>query len=1034
MKAPTRLAALFILLAGTLGCSDDEPAKEAAPTDVELADSAATDDVTDAEKSAETQDTTAFVPAGKHVSTDLPEHIKKLTGTGAYLRPFAAADAFSGPAAQARTGDWIIGNADVRFAIQGNDRHAGVCPWGGNMIDAAVNTPTGWSDDNVGEYCLFFNLGRTLLPEHFEVLRDGKDGGPAILAVTGSDTLNDFLNLPSMVASFLGGADIAFPLDVEADVPVTITRYYIMAPGERVLRVITAFRNDGPKALILGTGELIDSGGMVEFFNPASSRKGFGYGGITSEPLDYLAFRGAASTHAFAPPPIDGGPGAGYLAVSGAAGIMLGADNVLSLLVGGVDKFAAHRAALHVDAGKIVTKEHLIAVGTGDIGSLSAPIWQARGVAMTAIQGKVVDDQGAPIANARISAIRAERARTQFTTDDKGVFSGQLPYAAGALWSFTGYIPGRSIVTEGTITMPASKPADPLSVTVVASATGKLVVDVTGSDGKPTPGKLTVYCAKKCPTRENTMFDTGLRSPGGGAYLADFIGTDGHLEVPVAPGDYTVVVTAGPTRTVWPASGQGEPIAVKAGGTVTLKAVVRDAVDTTGWLCGEFHIHQINSPDAPVLNRDRVRSFLAEGVDVLVPTDHDYITDMQPHIAAEKAEKRLITLPGVELTTFDYGHFNAFPLKVDKGDLAGGAVDWAGGAGPGLDPATIVKALNGIGAVAEPVVQINHPAFGYLQAIKADVLGGISHAPRARFRLTDVPPDPKTGDTGLFSEDFTAIELMTGHRKSTGLAGDSFALIANWWFALLSRGVHWTGTATSDSHRALSSQAGGPRTWVRLPAGKDTLATFDSAAFSAAVNAGKAVGSDGPFVQMWATAPDGSKARIGEVLAVSAGQMVTVTVDVQAPTWMDLTAVDLFVNPTMTAPKPGEQNLKAAPVFASATLVLDEKARKPGKDALAERWHVQATFHIKVAADGYVVAFVRGEKPMPAALFAGADVAPFAFTNPIYWDADGGGYNHPPLKKTVQAVPQPPPPPPRRNATMADILAVIRALEQQHPH
>ncbi len=627
-------AALWILPALlALACSDDDDGKDKAE-DVAVVDTEADAGVVDSGV-VDAGPTGFKVPAGKHVGAELGGFVGDTGGQGAFVRKFAASLKCTGPAAQARAGDWVIGNERVRFAIQGPDRRASVCPWGGNVIDAAFGgggaaAADARTDDNLGEYCLFFNLGRTLKPEHFEVLRDGSKGGPAVLAVTGPDTLNDFLNLPSMLASFLGGADIDFPLDVEIDVPVTITRYYILAPNENVLRVVTSFRNDGKDKLILGTGELIDSGGKVEFFNPANNKKGFGYGGITPEPMDYLAFRGESSSHAFAPPPIGGKPGAGYLAVSGAAGIMLGADNVLSLLVGGPEKFAKHQAAIHLEPGKIASRMHLVAVGSGDLSTLSGPLWKARGATTAAVAGKVVDEDGKPVVGARISAVRDERARTQFLTDENGEFSGALPYKAGAKWSFEGYMPGRWLKTAGKLTMPAAAPGSPLTVDVTFTATAKLVVDVVGSAGKPTPAKLTVYCDPKCPARPTTHFDTGLRSPGGGAYLAEFVGIDGHLELPVAPGKYKVIVTGGPTRSLWPADGKPHAIEVAAGKTATVKATIRDAVDTSGWLCGEFHIHQINSPDAPVLNRERVRSFLAEGVDVLVPTDHDYITDMKP--------------------------------------------------------------------------------------------------------------------------------------------------------------------------------------------------------------------------------------------------------------------------------------------------------------------------------------------------------------------------------------------------------------------
>ena len=253
--------------------------------------------------------------------------------TGAALRQVTSADdLIGGDAAQGRVGDWAIGNKDVRFIIQADDRHSGPCPWGGNVIDADVVRAKGEpGHDNMGEYCLLLNIGRTFRGETFEVLNDGKSGGPAVLAVSGADTLLDFINLPSLVSQYLPIA-IDMPFDAEIDLPVQITRYYILPPTGGAMTVLTAIRNDGDSDLHMAIGEIIDSGGQIQFFNPISSLGGFGYKGFGAEKLDFLAFRGAKSSHAFAPPPVDGAPGASYLAISGVAGIMLGTDNAMAFL------------------------------------------------------------------------------------------------------------------------------------------------------------------------------------------------------------------------------------------------------------------------------------------------------------------------------------------------------------------------------------------------------------------------------------------------------------------------------------------------------------------------------------------------------------------------------------------------------------------------------------------------------------------------------------------------------------------------------
>ncbi len=1036
LRNPVALAILAAVIAVGASCSDDNsPAKSA---DSAIGDTAAgidtglLSDTSSADQT--TTDTHKPLPTGKHVGADLSAHLPSTTAKGAYLRPFKAGDTFSGSAAQARVGDWIIGNGDVRYAIQGEDRHIGVCPWGGNPIDGSARRTDGtWSDDEMGEHCLLFNLGRTLKPVYFEVLADGAAGGPAVLAVTGEDTLLDFINLPSLLSSFpLFGDDLELPMNPDADVPLTITRYYILSPTERALRVVTAFRNDGAAELVLGVGELIDSGGEVEFFNPAASSKGFGSGsgGFAAQKLDFLAFRSPRGSHAYATPPVAGSVGGSYLAIGGAAGVLLGTDALLPLLLGGKAKFNEAAAARRVAAGAIMTSHNLVVAGTGSLSSISEPIWQVRGVALREVTGTAVDPQGEPVAGARISLLLKGAAHTQVVAGQDGGFSVKIP--AGAGWELLGWHPGYGVsdLVEATDT----------PTKLVFGDSGRLDLTVNDGAGKPRPAKVTLYCKGACQQVPQTLYDSGRDRPGDGAWQTYFVGMDGKLQVPLPVGDYAIVVSGGPTTSLWPTDAHtagGAALVIFPGKTSEKTAVLRQAVDTTGWLSGDFHVHAINSPDSPVENRRRVRTFLAEGVDVLVATDHDYITDMRPYIKAENATTRLTTLAGVEVTPFDYGHFNSFPLKHDPTDLAGGALDWAGGAGKGLDPPAIRAAMSQMGDGITPVVQINHPG-SYMSAAQVDVLGGISYGSRAGFRVTDTPSHPgvddkKTGNTGMFSDDFDALELLTGHRGG-GFGGDGFAQVVNWWFTLLSRGVRWTATAVSDGHSAISSQAGGARSYVFVGQGKDTVATFDLKTFTAAIHSGKVVGCDGPFVRIWAESA-GKKAAVGDTLAVALGAAVTVTVDVQAPYWMDVSRVELYVTPTQTFAPVGTNVDQLPTPFATKVWTVKEKQLTAGFDPKTQRWHLQAVFELTGdGKDGYVMAMVHGDKSLPAGLVAGKDVKPLAFTNPLFLDGDGGGYDHPPLKKTIQPKPAPPPPPTtgrpgkKRPPTYDEWLAVIREL------
>ena len=98
-----------------------------------------------------------------------------------------------------------------------------------------------------------------------------------------------------------------------------------------------------------------------------------------------------------------------------------------------------------------------------------------------------------------------------------------------------------------------------------------------------------------------------------------------------------------------------------------------------GTLSGDFHVHGGASFDSAIPDRDRVVSFLATGVDVIIATDHDVVTSYAEHAGRAggverdghhlRASSRRPTSSGstCPATTFPktLGHFNFWPLTPD---------------------------------------------------------------------------------------------------------------------------------------------------------------------------------------------------------------------------------------------------------------------------------------------------------------------------------------------------------------------------------
>ena len=108
----------------------------------------------------------------------------------------------------------------------------------------------------------------------------------------------------------------------------------------------------------------------------------------------------------------------------------------------------------------------------------------------------------------------------------------------------------------------------------------------------------------------------------------------------------------------------------------------------TGAVSGDFHVHGAASFDSSIPDQDRVVSFLAAGVDVVVATDHDVVTTYDETLTALSATGKLIVIPGVEQTPNilwfavpgeDFpktlGHFNFWPL-VSNPTLTRNGAPW----------------------------------------------------------------------------------------------------------------------------------------------------------------------------------------------------------------------------------------------------------------------------------------------------------------------------------------------------------------------
>ena len=215
-------------------------------------------------------------------------------------------------------------------------------------------------------------------------------------------------------------------------------------------------------------------------------------------------------------------------------------------------------------------------------------------------------------------------------------------------------------------------------------------------------------------------------------------------------------------------------VTILPGKTTSLTGHVERVVDTRGWVAGDFHVHGQNSYDAAISYKDRVKSMVNEGIELLTGTDHDVLTDYGPTIRDLNLQAWIKSQVGNELTTLEYGHFLGFPLRYDNySATSAGATVWtegtkyAGYAVPHMTPTEMFKGLRekGLYGPENTVVVVPHPRdsfFGYF-----DQYGLNPFDLSDRVTALDRPETALASfilDRNNFSDGFDAIELFNAKR------------------------------------------------------------------------------------------------------------------------------------------------------------------------------------------------------------------------------------------------------------------------------
>jgi len=497
--------------------------------------------------------------------------------------------------------------------------------------------------------------------------------------------------------------------------------------------------------------------------------------------------------------------------------------------------------------------------------------------------------------------------------------------------------------------------------------------------------------------------------------------TTGTGAIPLRPGTYEVWASRGMEYGI-----DREEVTVAAGGSADVEFSLKRVLKVKDAVSADFHVHSVRSFDSSTPLEDRVASFAAEGVEVMVSTDHDKHVDYAPIVSALGLASLVRTIPGVEVTGSvpnppvlpnSIGHINAWPMPVRPDERRDGSVD-----DEFVAPNWVFSRLRALGG-GDTVIQYNHPragvsgltSIGFFNSIgcgrcanaidttcteDGDCPAGagqectcVGYQPD---RPLDQAPNDLLLDTGILGPgstanpngvrniDFDVMEIANGARE-----GDFSSLLAmrEDWFSLLAQDYRKFGTAVSDSHRATLEHAGWARTFV-LYTGDDPAA-LDLTAFNRAVRIGATVMSAGPYIEL--RAKGRRKVGVGETVGTLG--RTTLDIRVTSAAWIPVEQVRVLVNGEVVETFDATTRPRVKPVpddFESSGKTTRFKAKV--KLTLELDSFVIVEAGVPLPGDGDPAPI--SPEPMNTIV---EGVVPYAATNPIFLDVGDDGYTPPGL-------------------------------------
>jgi len=481
-----------------------------------------------------------------------------------------------------------------------------------------------------------------------------------------------------------------------------------------------------------------------------------------------------------------------------------------------------------------------------------------------------------------------------------------------------------------------------------------LVVEITDETGRHTPAKVTLsnsYGEQYINQDPKTfLYDYRLgdpfrptdlvpdtTDPETRRYIEDtFYAQNGLVSATVRPGNYRATVSRGPA---FPISEQ--EIVLTAGQVTKIGATLARALPADGWVQADFHVHAAHSVDSSTPYPRRALSLAGEGLDFAAMTEHNFIGDIRPTIDQVGLIDFLQATTGIEESSLEAGHWNAYPLQYDQQLSTHGALPWFR-----RNPGDLFTNLHAIGRWSPDttLVEVNHPRDSVQGYFNSYGLTGFSFTGDPNHDWPGesgflVPSGPGFGEAEFTFDGLNAMEVLNSKRYDllhtyrvpevlppppipplcsespnakpcTGSAGtvvlNSSGLVSNPgafedWEHILDSGRRIVGVGNSDTHEQYD-EPGTPRNLINIGHDWVSASQLDEREIVAALMAGKSVQTNGPEILLTLLDPTRTDAA-GNPVEVPIGGLVQPDQDdtvqahliVRAAPWVQVSHVELLV-------------------------------------------------------------------------------------------------------------------------------------------